>query len=105
MSKERTHSPGDTITQAQLRLDQIEKTGATFLITDLDVAITLSRIAADAAENSQKRKRNRANARRAYDTVSRLSRQALLTDDEQQNVKEKLAVLKSMLEQLGEVFS
>lgn len=52
-------------------LARIEETGATFLITDLDLAMTLTRIAGNSAEDSEKRNRNRANARRAYDSVSK----------------------------------
>ena len=67
--------------------------------------MTLTRIAEDAAQDSEKRSRNLAIARHAYDDVSRISRHASPADDERQNVDGKLAELRSALEQLGEVFS
>ena len=95
----------NAVLRAQQRLDRVERTGATFLISDLKLAMTLTRIATDAAKNSAKRKRNQANARHAYDAVSRISRQALLTDGERHDVDGRLAKLRSALEQLGEVFA
>jgi len=95
----------DAVLRAQRGLDRIERTGATFLISDLDLAMTLTRIATDAAKNSTKRKRNQANARHAYDEVSRISRQAILTDHERHDVDGRLAKLRSALERLGEVFA
>ena len=94
-----------TFGRATQRLEQAEKTGAAFLITDLEVAMTLVHIAESAAEDSEKRNRNRANARHAYDAVSRISSHAVLTDDERQEVDEKLAELRSALQGLGEVFA
>ena len=95
----------DPVIRAQRRLDRIEKTGVTFLITDLDLAMTLTRIAGDAAEDSEKRNRNQANARHAFDDVSRISHHASLTDNERQSVDDKLGELRFALEQLGEVFA
>lgn len=94
-----------TFGRARQRLDQAERTGAAFLITDLEVAMTLIRIASNAAEDSEKRIRNRANARHAYDAVSRISSHAVLTDEERQDVDEKLAELRSALQGLGEFFA
>ena len=95
----------DAVKRARLRLSQIEKTGATFLITDLGVAMTFTRIASGAGEDSAKRIRNQASARRAYDQVSRISYHATLTDNERHNVDDKLVELRSALETLGEVFA
>ncbi len=67
--------------------------------------MTLTRIAGDAAEDSEKRSRNRANARRAYDTVSQINEHALLAADDRKVVNEKLVELRSALEKLGEVFA
>jgi hypothetical protein len=103
--KKRIGTKQNALTRARRRLSKIEKTGATFLITDLDVAMTFTRIAGDAAQDSEKRNRNLANARHAYDDVSRMSHHASLTDNERQNVDDKLAELRSALEQQGEVFA
>jgi hypothetical protein len=67
--------------------------------------MTLIRIAATAPKDSERRTRNRAKARRAYDDISRISRRAGLTAIERQQVNDKLAELRSALEQLGEVFA
>ena len=104
MPKKQIATNQKAVTRAR-RLSQIERTGATFLITDLGLAITLTRVAGDAAEDSEKRNRNLANARRAYDDVSRISSHASLTDNERQNVDDKLAELRSALEQQAEVFA
>ena len=90
--------------RAQQRLGRIAKTGATFLTTDLELAMTLTRIAFRASANSGKRIRNQSNARHAYNEISRLSRHASLTDKERQDVDDKLAKLRSALERLGESF-
>ena len=93
------------VTRARRRLGQIQRTGAKFLTTDLDLAMTLTRIAGDADTDSKKRNRNQANARQAYNDVSRISHHASLTDNERLDVDSKLAELRSALEQLGEVFA
>lgn len=105
MPKKQIREGRNAVLRAQQRLDRVERTGATFLMSDLNLAMTLTRIATDAAKNSAKRKRNQANARHAYDAVFRISRQALLTDGERQNIDARLAKLRSALEQLGEVFA
>ena len=87
------------------RLDRLEKTAAAFLLTDVDLAMTLTRIASGADENSEKRIRNQANARHAYDDVSRIGHHALLTDKERQALGDKLSELRSALERLGEDFA
>ena len=74
-------------------------------MADLDVAMTFTRIASDAREDSEKRARNRTNARHAYDEISRISRDAVLTDNERQDIDDKLAELRSALQQLGEQFA
>jgi len=93
------------MTRAGEALDRMEKTGTTFFLTDLDLAMTMTRIASDAPEDSQKRARNQANARHAYDTISRISHQAALTENERREVDNKLAELRSALEQFGEQFT
>ena len=101
MPKKQIGKIQNAITRAARSLGQIERTGATFLVTDLDLAMTMTRDAA----SSEKRNRNLANARHAYDDVSRISHHASLTDNERQNVDDKLAELRSALEQQAEVFA
>jgi hypothetical protein len=76
----------------------------TFLITDLRVGMTFTQIASDALEGSEKRTRNQANARRAYDSVSGISHRASLSDEERDDVDGKLTRLRLTLVALGEVF-
>ena len=85
-------------------LGRTEKTGFAFLMTDLDLAMTMAQIAAQAAQDQQKRLRNRENARRAYDAVVQLSHKAILNESEREQLNEKLGRLKSELETLGEKF-
>ncbi len=83
---------------------QNRRTGFTFFIADIELAMTLVRIAAHSDEESEKKARNRQNARRAYDTILRLSTAAVLNDEERAEVDEKLRQLKSSLEGIGERF-
>ena len=105
MPKGEIDSGQDAVGRRADTLARIEETGATFLITDLDLAMTLTRIAGDSAEDSEKRNRNRANARRAYDSVSQINDHALLAADDRKVVNQKLVELKSALKKLGEVFT
>jgi hypothetical protein len=85
-------------------LQHAEKAGFRFLMTDLDLAVTMAHIAVQAPEDSGKRKRNRENARRAYDAVSHLKQKAILDESEVRQLNEKLDQLKCLLEPLGEAF-
>jgi hypothetical protein len=96
----------------QVRTEQISrnshligKLGFNFLITDLELGMTFARIASNAHEASGKRTRNKANARRAYDVISRLNHRVLLSGHEREKVELKLANLRLALEELGEILS
>jgi hypothetical protein len=95
----------EAMTRVGETLERIEQTGTTFFLTDLDLAITMTRIASDAPKASEKRARNRANARHAYDAISRISHHAVLPEKERRDVDNKLAELRSALEQLREEFT
>jgi hypothetical protein len=75
-----------------------------FLITDLEVAMTLAQIAANSGNDAEKRARNLGHARRAYDTVREFSRRTRLTASQSTELENKIAGVKSELEKLGEVF-
>jgi chaperonin cofactor prefoldin len=64
--------------------------------------MTLTDIASSAPEDSEKRVRNQANARQAYDEVSRISRRTGLLESERKDVEAKLAELRSALQELGD---
>ncbi len=85
--------------------NKLERTGFSFLLSDVELALTLTRIAQDADTDSDKRARNQKNARHAYDTISGLMGRVALTAEEQQELTSKLAQLKAELHLLGEQFS
>jgi hypothetical protein len=78
---------------------EFEKNKITFMTIDLDAALTLARIAADATD-ARKRNRNTANARRALDTVEKLFKQSDLPDNERRFIKGKMAEVRAALRQL-----
>jgi hypothetical protein len=72
-----------------------------FLHAELSVGATLCRIAAGSRDETTKN-RNRINARKAYDTVIRFSRNAKLTGNQMNEVKTRLEELTIQLRRLGE---
>ena len=74
-----------------------------FLLTDLDTGLTFMDVA-DSTRNMAVRRRNHANARRAYDSVVRFMRNLSLDDTQRKALAERLALLKSRLENVGESF-
>jgi hypothetical protein len=85
-------------------LDRLEKTAFEFLLTDLNLAMTMARIASDSLDDPEKKTRNLENARKAYDAVLHLSSKSKLSESERGEVNGKLGNLRSSLEALGEVF-
>jgi hypothetical protein len=82
--------------------DDFNRTGFAFLMTDLELALTMTDIAMRADRNPEKRARNTQNARHAYNTVLRLRRLVVFSDREQEQYVTQLSYLKSALIQLGE---
>ena len=74
-----------------------------FLLTDIDTALTFMDVA-ESTDKADIRKRNYANARRAYDTVVRLMQNLSLDDTEEAELAEKLALLKLRLQSVGQQF-
>ena len=74
------------------------------LMIDSRVGLTFATLASEAASGSEKRIRNQANARRAYDAVLRASDDTSFTESQTQELAGKMKVLKSALEALGEGF-
>lgn len=85
-------------------LNRLDRTGFSFLLNDVEIALTLTRIAQDAESDPEKRARNQKNARRAYDAVTSLMGRVALTGEEEQELTQKLVQLKSELHLLGEEF-
>jgi hypothetical protein len=82
-------------------LQRAEQMKFEFLRTEIMTGLTMSKVALE-ADQQDKVDRNRANARKAYDTALRFLATASLTNDEAQELKTKLAQLKSALRRLGE---
>lgn len=73
------------------------------LLTDTSIGLTFATIAGIADTGSEKRLRNQANGRKAYDSViSHLEGANFSTPEEQQHFDSRLAELKRTLEALGE---
>ena len=68
-----------------------------FLLTDIDTALTFMDVA-ESTDKADIRKRNYANARKAYDTVLRLMQNQAIDDDQRKELTSKLTLLKSRLQ-------
>ena len=73
-----------------------------FLMTELDLASTFIKIAK--SDGEEKTVRNRKNARKAYDTVVYFLGKGAIPQEEEAEIRVKLAPLKSDLQSLGEAF-
>ena len=78
--------------------------GIEFLKTDLETGLTFASIAVNAGNDLGKKRRNQANARKAYDTVLAWSRRLVLTKADAHQIEEKLGKLQAILRSLGEEF-
>lgn len=83
-------------------MSALNQAGYEFLMSDVDLALTMTRIASRAGEDDDKRKRNIQNALRAYEKVRELASRVGLTGEQQQRVMEKLGTLKLALEKIGQ---
>ena len=81
----------------------LNTTGVSFLKIDLDTALTFTEIALQ-AEDAEKRKRNRHNARTGYDTLMRLLPRVTPMRADAEILAEKFDRLKANLQKLGERF-
>jgi len=73
----------------------------TFFRTELRTGLTFSRIALKAA-GEEKIRRNRVNARKAYDCILHFIPTATLSQADVQEISERMNELKSNLRKLGE---
>ena len=72
------------------------------LLTSLDLAVAYVTIAKSDPEGGKDK--NTKNAREVYETVLQCLAQVALTQDEETEITDKLATLKSGLKSLGEMF-
>jgi len=82
--------------------EQLKNNGADFLSVDIDTALTFTQIAADSERDSETRRRNHENARKAYDTILHLKEKVDFRPEQRTDLEKKLATLKHALERLGE---
>ena len=74
-----------------------------FLRIDLETAFTFLKIAGETNDDAR-RSRNIQSARKAYETVIKLSRKVELPDEDIQAINKMLEELKTKLADLGEAF-
>ena len=83
--------------------ERMNQASGQFLKIDLQTALTFVTIARETNDGAR-RSRNIRSARKAYDTVIRLSQKLRPPDDDIQAIDEMLEELKTKLADLGEVF-
>jgi hypothetical protein len=93
----------ETRDQLQRVTGKLREQQVTALVTDLELAGTLLE-RSDITRDSETRRRNIANARHAYDTVSRFFPRVECTDAEGQEIQQRLDSLREALEAHGETF-
>ncbi|HEV2396341.1 MAG TPA: hypothetical protein VGS27_05340 [Candidatus Sulfotelmatobacter sp.] len=110
MATRKTRLGGNGYPAAKPTLDELisvrkqaNRASADFLEIDLQTALTFCDIARK-TDNQQRKRRNLQSARKAYETVSRLLRKTSLSAAEARGLQDKMRLLKSELEALGEVF-
>jgi hypothetical protein len=74
--------------------------GIDFLFTELDAASTFLDVAGTTGL-AETRERNEGHASAAYDTILRMQNKVVMPPDQQETFQERLASLKSRLEDLG----
>jgi uncharacterized coiled-coil DUF342 family protein len=84
--------------------DELNDRKIELMKVDLEVASTFAMIAEDSRNDAVKRTRNRANARRGYDTIIHFMETAILTKADRNTLTKNLGRLKSTLVRLGEEF-
>src|SRR4051812_28179078 len=83
--------------------ERMNETGAAFLKLDVEMGLTFVDTARQTNDLSRRR-RNRRSARKAYDTVLRLTKKVHLNQEDARSVAQGLDRLKSELESMGESF-
>ena len=87
----------------QENFSDLNQSGVSFLLTDLDLAMTFMDVA-DASRTEETTRRNHTNARTAYDTVLHLLEKLSPNADQRQAIDAKLASLKKRLHAVGQQF-
>jgi type IV secretory pathway TrbF-like protein len=96
-------APKPTIDALLASEKQFNQAGTQFLKVDVATALTFANTALQ-ADDPEKKRRNRASARKAYDTVVRMMKKLKLSASDAEEIQQGLQRLKSELVTLGEVF-
>ena len=96
-------APKPTLDELLANQQEFNHVSTNFLKLDMATALTFAKNAAETNDPVKKR-RNQLAARRAYDTVQRLSTKVDLTRDDAEVLSSGLKRLKSELQTLGETF-
>jgi hypothetical protein len=83
--------------------ERMSRASAQFLKVDLETALTFVKIAQETNDQSR-RKRNIRSARKAYETVVKLSQKIEIPPEDTVTINEALQILRSELKSMGEVF-
>jgi hypothetical protein len=92
-----------TMDQIHATRNELNQKSADFLKVDIETALTFSNLALQTYDPIRKR-RNRVNARKGYDTIVRFMAKVPLVEEDVRYLSNKLEQLKSNLQILGEVF-
>jgi hypothetical protein len=84
-------------------LSDLNQSGLSFLLIDLETAMSFMDVA-DVSGIEETTRRNRANARTAYDTVLRLLEKLTPTADQRHTIDAQLTPLKTRLQAAGQQF-
>jgi hypothetical protein len=95
--------PKPTVADLEKTERQLNRAGTDFLKVDAATALTFSQNALT-ADDPSKKARNQKSARKAYDTILRMSNKVALTDRDAEELRAALQQLKANLVKLGEVF-
>lgn len=81
---------------------QFNRTGTEFLKVDVATALTFAATALN-TDDPEKKRRNQRSARKAYDTVLRMTQKVTLTPQDAKELSKSLHLLRANLMRLGEV--
>jgi hypothetical protein len=84
--------------------EDLNRNSYQLLRVDIDAALTFARIAAAAEAGSEKRTRNKSNARNAYDSIQHLRKNVPMTEQQERELEVRVAELRGALKILGDSF-
>lgn len=104
-SRALSDGPRKELKEAELLSQKLNDQKVDLIKIDLETSFTFAKIAKDAADDREKRLRNRRHARRGYDTITHFLRTAILGQSERDAIEKGIGRLKNELQELGESFA